>query len=263
MGQGVSLKPSDLIESQGLIDDEDVTITKAKFTMFDYGGKSVAVPAAGFTLDRGDGDTVEQYYSAGKSADWLPSEDGKTLTPVGKAKGLSNSSNWAVFITAMVNAGFPENKLSDDISVFEGMECHVVRVPAPERKGLNQEKKDQTVLIVNKIHKLPWEKGKPKGKGKGKSTGTNGKTNGKPTPPGGSNSDSDSDSLQDKATEFIMTALAESPNGIKKASLSQLVFKKLKDDPDRNKLVQLVFDDGYLNSQPFWTVENGVIKAAE
>jgi len=249
---GVSLKPSTYSEGAGLLDDEDVIIKEARFTQFDYNGKLPAVPAAELTLDRGDGDTTKQYYSVGKTSDWAPSEDGKTLSAIGKATALVKSSNWAFFVTALVNAGFPENRIEADISIFEGLEAHVIRAAAPERKGIIKKEKEfeATILVVDKIHKYPWEKATKAttGRGKGKAAATT--------------KDSPTDSkIEEQTTEFVMSVLAENPDGIEKKKLPQMAFAKLKDIPptDRNKIVKLVFSDEYLSSTPFWVYADGMI----
>ena len=254
---GISLKPSALIELTGLIGDEDIIIKEARFEMFDYNGKRAPSPAARFCLDRGDGEEVQQYFSLGKATDWLPSDDGKTLTPVGKATGLANSSNWAIFVTALVNAGFPENKIEDDITCFEGLEGHVDRIPAPERKGLVNKKEDATVLVMTKIHKLPWEKKGKKGSG---SSSSKSSSNGKNSP--SSSSDTGS-AVTGKASSFILGVLAKYPDGIEKSLLPTEAFSMLKDDPDRNAIVKLIFEDEFLNSSENWKLEGGKVLPTE
>lgn len=263
MSQGVSLKPTTYIEGTGLIDDVDVIIKEASFAMFDYNGRLPAVPAAKLILDEGDGVETIQYYSVGKASDWMPSEDGKSLTAIGKATALVKSSNWAVFVTALVNAGFPENKIENDISIFNGMEGHVSRVAAPERKGLKKEKKDyeDTILVFDKLHKLPWEKpkkksGPPSGAGVGTTTTSTKKKDSKKKEESGSN-------VEEKATEFILEILSQNPDGIEKNKLPTLAFKLRKDDPDRNGLVKMVFEDAFLSSVPLWKFENGKILPLE
>lgn len=254
---GVSLKPSLLVEVTRLIDDEDVIIKEARFELYDYNGTQAPSLAAKLALDQGDGEEVLNYASLGKAAtaNWLPADDGKTLTPVGKATGLANNSNWAIFVSALVNAGFPESRIEDDISCFEGLEGHVIRIPAPERKGLAKKRDDQTVLVINKIHKLPWEKNK----GKGKSSSPS-KSSEKKSPSTSSDSGSN---VSEKASSFILGVLAKYPDGIEKSLLPTEAFAMLKDDPDRNAIVKLIFEDEFLNSSDNWKLEGGKVLPTE
>ena len=261
---GVSLKPSKAITVTGLLDDVDVKIAEAKFAMFDYGGSTQPVPALKLALDPMDGSTpLEQYWSMGKATDWMPSDDGKELVPIGRATELTDSTNGMILLTSIVNAGFPESKLEDDISVLEGMECHVNRVAAPTRKGLQNDKgKDKTILTITKIHKYPWDAdAKPKTKSKPKtSTTTSSKSKSKPATK--ANDSVDIDAL---TTEFILSVVSDEdfmrdyPDGLPKAKLAPEAFSRLaSDDPNRAKILQKSFDDTFLGSGP-WSYEGGKI----
>lgn len=259
---GVSLKPCDATAGGGLLDDEDVKVVESKFTMFDYSGKAQPVPAIMWKLDRGDGsEPVAQYWSVGKGVDWMPSDDGKELLPIGKATQLVESSNGVLLLSSVVNAGIPESKIGADVSIFEGMECHMNRVAAPERKGLVSKKENQTILVVTKIHKLPWEKAAAKGGGKtakGKPAGGGGRaTKGSKAP-----ATADIDGI---ATEFILNILANDetmaqfPDGIPKAKLAPQAFATFPaDDPNRGAVVKKVFEDAFLNAGP-WAYTGGKI----
>jgi len=249
MAETAKLSPGSFVEGGGLLDDVDVIFKAVRFTTWDYNGKvPVAVPAIKATMEVVDGETVEQYWSIGAAKDWSPSEDGKTLVAVGRSTNLVSSANGAILLTSLVNAGFPEDKLIDDISVVEGLEAHVVRVPAPVRVGLKKAARadgkvfDDTVLVVGTINKLPWDK-KAKGSKSGKKAG------------------GASEDVQAKATEILMNLLAENPDGIAKQSIPGLAFKAISDtDADRNEIVKLVFDDAFLSSDAVpWTYENGTV----
>lgn len=257
---GVSLKPCDAVDGGGLLDDADVTIVEARFVMFDYSGKTQPVPAIRLKLDSMDGtDPVDQYWSVGKAVDWMPSDDGKELIPIGKLLQLKTGSNGLLLLASAVNAGMPENKLGEDISVLEGMECHVNRVAAPVRKGLDQ-KEGTTVLAITKIHKLPWEKDAAKEEKKGKKASRSSKGKNKATEKSKSNADIDA-----LATEFILGVLADDetmkgfPDGIPKAKLAPEAFATLSsDDPNRSAIVRKVFEDEFLNAGP-WSYTAGKI----
>lgn len=265
---GVSLKPSDFTEGGGLLDDEDVKIVESKFVMFDYGGKAQPTPALMWKLDRmDDSEPVSQYWSMGKATDWIPSDDGKELVPIGKATQLVSNSNGFLLITSVINAGFPESKLADDVSVFEGMEIHVNRVAAPKREGLTNAKENATILTVSKIIAMPGESKKTTSKGKGKTTSSSTSTKSKATKSKAASTDASGDA-EALAVEFILELLsdgeklAQYPDGIPKAKLAPEAFAKFsKDDPNRSAIVQLVFKDDFLGTGP-WTYEGGRISPA-
>jgi len=247
---GVSLRPSDMVQG-GLLDDAVVEFTGCGFVMFDYQGKADPAPAFGTELvDIDGGDPTKQYWTVGKAKDWMPSDDGKTLVAVGSATALNNNSNFALLMASIVNAGFPEDKIGDDISVFNGMVAHVHRVAAPKRSGLSGgsvgpdgQKREQTVLVVDTIEKLPWErkkgKGAPKTKKKGKA---------KSKAP-----------VDDAAVEFVMGVLADKGGEVAKKELPRLAITGL-DADIRNAVVKLVYDDGWLgdDDRP-WGYADGVV----
>ena len=268
---GVSLKPSDAVEGGGLLDDVDVKISEAKFAMFDYMGKAQPVPALLLRLDSLDGsDLINQYWSMGKPLDWMPSDDGKELVPIGKATELVLSSNGMILLASAVNAGFPESKLGDDISILAGTECHVNRVAAPKRTGMVSSKENQTILTITKIHKLPWDAAAEKPKGaKSTSTATTAKPRTRTTKAAAKTTTAKTEaptvSIDDIATEFILGVLADDdtmkdyPDGIPKAKLAPCAFAKFPaDDPNRSATVKKVFDDEFLNAGP-WNYASGKI----
>lgn len=263
--KAISLNPSDMTEG-GLLDDFTATWTKVSFEMFDYQGKSQPAPALKVTMTMEDGETAEQYWSVGSSKDWIPSKDGKQLVAVGSATGLRKSSNAAILLLSLVNAGFPGEKIGNDASVFEGMVAHHVRVPAPKREGLggpprtdNQGRvREATILTVSEVKKLPWEAAtgaadaKPKAARKPKAAAAKAEES--------ESSGGGSDDVAAKATAFVMECLAEAgDSGVIKKDLPTMAFKKLAQDPDRNTIVQLVFKDDFLNSGP-WTYADGTVK---
>ena len=256
MTKAVSLSPDDFTEGGGLVDDVDVVFKECRFDLFDYNGKiAQGVPSLKLSLELEDGEEAEQYYSMGSANDWMPSEDGKQLIAVGKAEHIRVTSNGGIFLKSLIDAGFPPEKLDDDISVLDKMEAHMVRVPAPKRPGLKRNKREdgrdfeETILIVSEIKTLPWEsKGKAKGKAPAKGK-TQSKSKAKDT-------GSDVDSV---ATETILAILADE-GSITKKELPAKIFQVLKDNPDRNAVVKAAFDDDFLSNGP-WTYEDGTLIA--
>ena len=258
----VNLNPETFLEGGGLIDDVDVTVKEAIFEAFDYNGKADATPALKMTIQAADIELV-QYYSMGKMNDWIPSDDGKQLLSVGSATSIRLSSNGGIFLKSLVDSGFPADKLGDDISILDGLQAHMIQVPEPSRgmtKSKEQEEKEakfgpKTILVVSEVQVLPWEKKKPAGKPKAKAKAKPAaKAKAKPKAKAKVESDS---SVEDKATEAVMEILANEGSAIKK-TLPQKIFKLRPDDPDRNAIVKIAFDDEFLSAGP-WSYEDGTL----
>lgn len=259
--EGVAgLCPEDLIEGGGLLDDEVVTVTKSQFALFDYNGAiPTPIPTIEWTMETEDGMETTQNWSVGKAEDWVPSadgkkpaEEGKYLKRTGKSTGIRSTSNGGILLTSLANAGYTD--MGPDVSQFEGMVCHVIRVAAPKRSGLvRSEKKkefEDSILTVDEIKSLPGKKGKGGG-GTGK---VKDKSNAK---------NAGEENVGDKAAMLVMGELAKNPDGVPKAALPAEIFKLLADeDPGvRNEIVQLVFSDDFLGDgdRP-WKYSGGIIK---
>lgn len=169
--QGASLRPTDFTRG-GLVDDVTAEIVGSRFELFDYGGKSTAGPQPALKLSIKDeeGNEYEQYYSAGDSKFFVPSDDGTKLVPVGTRTSLAEGSNFAFFMGHLFDAGGDAvaELVGDDISVLEGMVAHFTRVPQPERKGLpaqpgQQDRGPKTTLVIDNIVSMPGEAKKATG----------------------------------------------------------------------------------------------------
>lgn len=255
---GISLKPKDAVESTGLLDDVDVEVVGAAFEMWDYNGtQPQSVPALKLSMsvtDASGGQEVhDQYYSVGKPTDWAPTADGKQLQAIGTAVSLNSGSNGAILFKSLVEAGFPEDKIGDDVTVFVGTKGHVNRLPAPKRPGLKKREGDTReamILCFTRIISLP---------GEAKAGGTNASSN---TPPyhisTGSQPSVATSSIEETTTAILMGLLAEAGGKLTKASIPQKVFGKVKDRADKNAIVGKAFMDDFLSKGP-WKYANGIL----
>lgn len=256
MTNAASLNPDDFQEGGGLVDDVDVVMKECRFEMFDYQGSvPEPVPSLKVLMTDDDGNDIDQYYSMGSAKDWIPSEDGKQLMSVGTATGIRASSNGGIFIKSLIDAGFPVDKMGSDISSIDGLKAHVIRVPAPKRSGIKQSAKQKereekygppTLLVVGEVISLPWEKTKPKGAPAGKKASAKAEA----APDQG-------DDVSEAAINAIMEILSENGTAAKK-ELPAKLFQSLKEDPNRNEIIKLAFDDNFLASGP-WTYDDGVL----
>lgn len=257
-----SLNPETFVEGGGLIDDVDVTFKECLFDLFDYNGKVVpGVPSLKIDMVMEDDEEATQYYSMGSSNDWIPSEDGSQLMAVGKASSIRMTTNGGIFLKSLIDAGFPVDKLGDDITVLDGMQAHVIRVPAPKRPGLKKQdredgkKFEETILIVGEIITLPWEKSKPKGAPASKKAAPKGKAAPKSAKSKTAKAEPEGDN--DAAVVAVLSIL-ESEGTITKKELPSKIFQTEKENPDRNAIVKAVFDDAFLEAGP-WAYDDGVL----
>ena len=276
---GVSLNPENFVEGGGLIDDVDVTFKECSFEMFDYNGTvQPGSPSLKVVMVDDDGNDMEQYYSMGSANDWIPSEDGSQLVAVGKATSIKVNTNGGILLKSLVDAGFPADKLGDDITILNGLVAHVIRVPAPKRAGVKltdkQKEKEEkygppTLLIVGEIKTLPWEKKTPKGAPATKGKPPAGKPAGGKAAPAPAKAapktavkeeEAGDDDLNTKAITVVLEIL-EAAGTITKKELPAKIFQQMKTDPDRNAIVKLVFDDEFLGGGP-WTYEDGTLIGA-
>ena len=167
---GVSIRPSQFVEGGAVPVDRNLLWKECRFSNFDYTKKDGTVVAstvsAKIVYQDDDGTEYTQHYSAGDPARFQPSKDGKTLEALTPSEYLSKSSNYYILMNALINAGFPENKLGDDVSVLDGLYTHNIGIPEPKRSGLVRETaegaRERVISVPDSIIKLPWEN---KGKG--------------------------------------------------------------------------------------------------
>ena len=251
----LSLKPSEMSTGGGLWGDLDAVITSVKFELNTFDGKvpqGVTVLALEVIDDAGE--AHDQMLSCGKGV--MPSADGKGLEEGGK---FNSGSNAGLFLTSMVNAGFPEPKIGDDITVLVGGKFHFERTAAPKRSGVTKAPRadgkvyEDTILIVTKVLTLPWDaKGKPKGAGKamGKSLAAP-VAKGKAVVAAG-------DDVAEEAQGAVIQALAMESD-VTMQKLAANVFKVAAASPNKAAIVKMIYAPGFLESIEGVTLDNGVV----
>lgn len=245
--------PSNMSEGGGLIDDVVAVFSNVRLTVFDYEGKGSSSFGVMVDLEIEGGEPVNQFWSLGKAADWK-SDDGLVPIALGRQTQLNVKSNGGILITSIVNAGFPEDKITDSVAFMEGMKAHLIRVPAPERKGLVKTPRadgkvyESTILTVDQILQLPWEK---KGKAATKSATAKGASQkGGEAPP----------NVDEEAVNAVISLLAESEGeAIAKSKLPGMVFKKVATSPNKSAILAKVMTDEFLSSHDEWVYENGKV----
>lgn len=229
----VSIKPSEMVEGGAVPVDRNLTWKECRFNLFEYKTKAGEVVATTCALRINyvddDGQDYEQQYSVSDPERFIPSQDGKTLVAVGSAEVLSKSSNFYVLMNALVNAGFPENKLEEDVSSLDGLETYNIGVPMPKRAGLKASEpaeggRERVLSVPSQIIKLPWEKkGKTTAKSKAKEE-----------------TEDEGGDVTDAALEFVGKAVdEESP--ITRQKLATRLFKTEAKNPNKDAIATLLF----------------------
>lgn len=272
----VSLRPSAFAQGGGLVDDADLTITKARFISTDYGGKSDnEVVVLNLTLTDDESVEYDQMYSVGNG--FVPAETGDEATtgtflvPVGDKTAPSGSSNFALLLTSMINAGLPEDLLdSGYINELEGFKGHFNRVPAPKRGNLptragQDPNRVATILLCTSVVSLPGEAApapKTAGKAAAKSAAAPAKAAAGKAP--AAKVAAAADDLTDEIAGILMGAFAEAGvDSAPKVKLVQMVFKAVdKTDPNRQAMMSAVGKEETLMALPGFEFDGSILKLA-
>jgi hypothetical protein len=236
MTQGVSIRPSQMVEGGAVPVDRNLLWEECRFATFDYTKKDGTVvattTAARIKYKDDDGTEYVQHYSAADPERFVPSADGKTLVAAGSATALSKSSNFYLLMNALISAGFPENKLDADISTLDGLYTHNIGMPEPKRSGLARpvaegEAREKIISVPSQILKLPWEN---KGAVKGKAAPAKGKA-------APATTEADGDVAAD-ALALVAELVANAPEG-KPVTRQQVATKAIREK--KNAVGKFVF----------------------
>jgi hypothetical protein len=249
--QRVSFNPN--TATSGFLDDVDVEITDAQTCEFDYNGQQAAQPALCLELTDVNGGQHPQYWTCGQAADWAPTEDGASFTPLSGKTGFNDNSNIMILFKSILEAGgdavIPILD-SGDCKRLIGMKAHVM-LKKVQRQGLirtgKNAEKEPTVLVVSKIHSLPGADTK---KPLGKATATTAKPAGGKANGAAAEAPNDIDSALIAA---LMEALAEN-DPLPKKSLLQLASGAFKGTPLHSKAIARSNSADFLKSLP----DNGI-----
>lgn len=165
----LGILPDEMIPAAAIPVDQDLTIVDAEFVIHNYAGKGPETCAAKITLENDEGKQYEQMYSVGPPDKYVPSKDGKHVLPVGTAVGITDSCNLHLFMTEVLNVGYPADKVAGgDISGLIGLKAHFIGKPQPERTGLVRKEGQRPPAAIP----VPGELiGGGKAKGKAKASG--------------------------------------------------------------------------------------------
>lgn len=173
-GGGVSFRSENAIES-GLFSSGVATIKESIFAKYTYGGNAKPTPVWLVTYSREGEEDYEQPYSLGKG--WKVSEDGAKLIALAGQTGLPKSCNAVKYLITPLEEALeaadldPDDYLTGDPSLLDGLDVIVKRVVQEKREGLKprkgEEEKERSILVIEEVTASePASKSKGKAKGK-------------------------------------------------------------------------------------------------
>jgi len=294
-----SMSPDSFV-SGGLMDDVDGTIIKARYVPWDYNGTlDHHVLGVAVTIQvEGEAEPYVQHYSAGDLEHFMPSMDGENpvnlegyggegynpedaegiyALKVGKKEGLANSSNWAQFIVAALDAKFPTDKLGANTDCFEGAIGHFNRVPQKKRSGLvkpaaaDTKGKSNDILVMTEFKGWANAAKKPStastSPAAAKSASSKPSTAAKPSTTATSTATAaggGASALDDKLVEIVVNAVAAAgDDGLNKSKLPSFALKGL-GAADKGKGVKRVVEADFLSGHEeawIYDADSGVLFA--
>lgn len=122
-------------------------------------GSEVQAPGIMVTYAIKGGEPNKQFYANGREGERTVHPKGKGFgIPAGSpAKaGLSEGSNAFMLIASLKSAGWPSDKFSGDLTVFEGTEVDLIAQPIGQSKRAKAEgERARTIAVVGNIVKFP------------------------------------------------------------------------------------------------------------
>ena len=139
----VSLNIKDLLRGGAGLDDGNYAIMKSEFTKFNYNGRGPVTTTLLLHVQNDYGRKFEQHYSVGDAGRYV-FHAGKLLTAPPK------QSNFGLFMSALFDAGFPQDKLSEgDVAVLPGLYARW------ENISRARQAETRSILVPKVIHHLP------------------------------------------------------------------------------------------------------------
>jgi hypothetical protein len=222
-----------MVEGGAVPIERNLLWDNCRFKLYDYknkAGEIVATTVAAVIkyIDDDKGE-YEQAYSVGDPARFQIVNDGKNL----KGPPINRSCNYYHLMTNLLSAGFPDNKLSNDISALDGLYTYNIGMAEPKRAGLEKAPsadgtaaRVKMLSIPSKVLRLPWEK-------KGAKASAAAKTSKAPVA-------EDTGDVVAAAIDFVKEAIPEGES-MARQDLAVKVFKDLAGKPNQNAIASIIF----------------------
>ena len=229
----MSLKPSEASEG-GAFPRGYLTVTAAKFSEYHYmtkdangnptpslneQGKPTISMAAIITLENDTGDQFEQVYSIGRPDRYTISADGQVL----EGGVLSKNCNFYKLMTEVVNQGYPEGSIKDNLSeTFVGMSAYWDEMPTGTR----------TLIVPPGQLTLP---------------GTNGTAPAAPAAPAAAAPAAAAADMVAKAVELVQAGVAAN-GSMTRQQLGSEAFNQNLDASNQQALMNVIFDQSLVTA---------------
>jgi hypothetical protein len=191
---------------------------------------------------------IVRHYNVSDAAIICPSQDGHKLEAAegrdSETTTLNDNCTFVKFQKHLVDAGFPEDEIEEDIAFLDGVKVQLLSV-TETYKGLVDEK---TGRDATGTYEFPQ---KYVGKAGGASAG-------KAAKKGAVAAADAQDDEKDQVVATVIEILSEEGT-LTKPQLTQRVTKKLSGSPLMRKALGLVSSDVFLKTGEAWTFENGKI----
>lgn len=234
-------------EKGSLWDGGPGTIVTMRAVMFDYNGQQEPGPSIHVHIvAHEDGKEHDEYYSVGKADTWAPSDDGLTFVPLKKGRsGANDNSNGAYLFNSLVAAGFPQDQIGEDLSIFDDMDCTFARQKI--ERTIKGETKTSNPLLISSIERMPGAAKPAKGKpGTAKApVAAAGKGAMVPKAPAKA-APAKANAAADLAEETIVEILTEAGEPVTKKKLGIKLLTKLKGNPQTKAAVEQCNDLDWL-----------------
>lgn len=269
-----SMNP-DNMASGGLKDDFDGEVLKARLVPWDYDGNiDHHILAVALTIKPDEDDEpFVQHYSCGELEQFVPSMDGETPVDlhngegealegiyalrVGRKEQMNNNTNWAHFIGASIDAGFPKSSIGAAVSFIEGVYGHWNRIPQKKRSGIitqpagtdNNKKRSNDILVITEIRE------RTNGTRPGPTKAAAARPAAAKTASTAAPTATAAGSLDDRLRVVVTEAVLASDGGLRKASLAALAIKSFQGS-DKAKAVKRVSEIEFLESSETWVFDS-------
>lgn len=220
-------------------------------------------------VDGADEDVTTTLFVGGAD-DFEVSEDGHTLVPVEEGRELGANTSFAKLISSLVEAGFPETNLPEDVINFESIIGTRVRfvqrtdVEGTKKLGKRKDKKtgkeyDRQDLVIDQVYSLPGTEVAAKSTVAAKA----GKVASKPgkVAAKGATAAAGVD-VAELSVETANAILKEAGGSITKAKMGMKLIAKLMKHPEREAVRKFLHDDENLSGYFSYDAETTTISIA-
>lgn len=257
----MSLLNPENFSTGGFFEDGDVTFTNCRVGLWEHAdGKLMFM--VDFVID-GEAAPRTEYWGVGDTEKFTASADGSTIVAATPDARIHASSKMGLLMLSLSNAGFPRAKLSNNVTVFNGLRAHVTAVDMPEMKqsadskfkpkvGADGKVAKPKVVIVTKLLDTPAPAATA-APTQAPAASAGASTAPAATAPSAAAGGDLKAAAAEATVKAVIEVIAEKKGSVKKGDLPAAMFTKLKYNLDYRKIGSgLVGDSAWLGAQSDW-----------